>query len=216
MRIAAQFISWLFIPLFMPIYALLLVFFVPAENAVVFSNSLFFFPLVYKTFILTVFILLGVLAPAMSFLYLKMINVISTIEMEERSERNIPLLVTLIYCLLLYFSFFYVMSLNIYLPKYIQVLPFAGVLVAAACIFVNYKLKISLHAAGTGIFSGFIFAYLLEQIKFEFWLVPLVIVLSGLVMSARLYLKKHSHFEIYLGWSIAFVITFLSTYLYPF
>ncbi len=216
MRIAAQIISWLFIPLFMPIYALLLVFFVPAENAVVFSNSLFFFPLVYKTFILTVFILLGVLAPAMSFIYLKLINVISTLEMEDRSERNIPLLITLIYCLLLYFSFFYVMSMNIYLPKYIHALPFSGVLVAAACIFVNYKMKISLHAAGAGIFSGFIFAYLFEQIKFEFWLVPLVIVLSGLVMSARLYLNKHSHLEIYIGWSVAFVITLLSTFLYPF
>ncbi len=216
MRTFAQIISWLFIPLFMPIYALLLVFFVPAENAIVFSNSLFFFPLAYKTFILTVFVLLGVLAPGMSFIYLKLINVISSIEMEERNERNIPLLVTLIYCLLLYFSFFYVMSLNIYLPKYIQVLPFSGVLVAATCIFVNYKMKISLHAAGAGIFSGFILAYLFEQVKFEFWLVPIVFVLSGIIMSARLYLGKHSHIELYLGWGLAFLITFFSTYLYPF
>ncbi len=216
MRTTANIISWLCIPLFMPIYALLLVFFVPAENAVVFSNSLFFFPMVYKTFVLTVFVLLGVLAPGMSFLYLKLINVISSLEMEERIERNVPLLITLIYCLLLYFSFNYVMSLNIYLPKYIQVLPFSGVLVAATCIFVNYKMKISLHAAGAGIFSGFIFAYLMEQVKFEFWLVPLTLIVSGVIMSSRLYLNKHSHLEIYLGWGIAFFITFLTTYLFPF
>ncbi len=215
MRTSAQIISWLGIPLFMPIYALLIVFFIPAENAVVFSNSLFFFPLAYKQFVLTIFILLGVLAPAMSFLYLKLINVISSIEMEERGDRNIPLLVTLVYCLLLYFSFFYIMSLNIHLPKYIQALPFAGVLVAATCIFINYKMKISLHAAGTGIFTGFIIAYLMEQVRFEFWLVPLVLLVSGLVMSARLFLEKHTHFEIYLGWSLAFLITFLSTYFYP-
>jgi membrane-associated phospholipid phosphatase len=216
MRTTANIISWLGIPLFMPIYALLLVFFVPAENAIVFSNSLFFFPIAYKTFVLTVFILLGVLAPGMSFLYLKLINVISSLEMEERNERNIPLLITLIYCLLLYFSFNYVMSLNIFLPKYIQVLPFSGVLVAATCIFVNYKMKISLHAAGAGIFTGYIFGYLLEQVRFEFWLIPLSLIVSGVIMSSRLYLKKHSPLEIYFGWAIAFFITFLTTYWYPF
>jgi hypothetical protein len=199
----------------MPIYALLIVFYIPAENGVVFSNSLYFFSPPFKSFVLTVFILLGVIAPSVSFLYLRAIKAISSLQMEDKNERLMPLCIMLLYCLILYFSFFYVKNMNIHLPKYIQALAFSGAVVSAVFIFVNYKMKISLHAGGAGIFTGYLIAYLMEQIRFEFWIVILAFMISGIIMSSRLYLNKHTHVEIYSGWIIALFITFSITYYYP-
>ena len=104
---------------------------------------------------------------------------------------------------------------NNILPKYIYALPLAGVFVTASYTLINRWIKISLHAGGAGILSGFIIAYSFDQIQFEFWTIIFVIVASGLTIMARLYLKKHSPVEVYTGWCLAVIITFLINFYYP-
>jgi membrane-associated phospholipid phosphatase len=118
------------------------------------------------------------------------------------------------YCAFLYALFLY-KAPNGLLPKYFYALPLSGTIVTACFIYINRWIKISLHGGGVGIMSGFLFAYAVEQAEFQFWILIFAIIASGLTISARLFLKKHTQLEVYTGWSLAVILTFLVNYLYP-
>jgi membrane-associated phospholipid phosphatase len=199
----------------MPMYGLLIAMYVPSNQDYLFNeDSMFFLTDAAKTAILYMFLIFSVLAPALSFVILRKRNIISTIDMESQAERNIPMFITLTYCLVLYFLFILKAQDNI-LPKYVYALPLSGVFVTASFTYINRWIKISLHAGGAGILTGFIFAYVAEQIEYQFWILIFVILASGITISARLYLKKHTQTEVYTGWLLAVLITFLINYLYP-
>ena len=77
-------------------------------------------------------------------------------------------------------------------------------------------LKVSLHATGVGILSGFILAYFTEQVYFEIWILALSFFISGLVLTSRLYLEKHTPKELIIGYFFSFLVTFLLNLYYPF
>ena len=215
MKTLSHIISWVFLPLFMPMYGLLIAMYVPSNQDYLFNeDSMFFLTDAAKTAILYMFLIFSVLAPALSFVILRKRNIISTIDMESQAERNIPMFITLTYCLVLYFLFILKAQDNI-LPKYVYALPLSGVFVTASFTYINRWIKISLHAGGAGILTGFIFAYVAEQIEYQFWILIFVILASGITISARLYLKKHTQTAVYTGWLLAVLITFLINYLYP-
>ena len=216
MTIFFKTVSWVFMPLLMPIYALLIIFFVPsfqAETGAMNQQIIFYTPELKWGLILT-FLIIGVIAPGLSFVILRKQNMISTIEMDARKERKLPLIITVIYGVLLY-GILISRAGNGILPKYVYALPLACTIHTALTFVINKYLKISLHAAGTGILTGFIFAFCVLQLVFQFWIIFAVIIVSALVISSRLYLKKHTPFELFLGYVISLIITFSVTYFYP-
>jgi hypothetical protein len=215
MKQAAHLLSWVFLPLFMPIYALLVVMYIPSNQDFLFNDdSLYFLPDEAKYAVLYMFFVFGLLSPALAIIVLRRFNVITTIDMENQRERNIPMFIMLTFCLILYFLFIWKASGNI-LPKYVYALPLSGVFVTASFTYINRWIKISLHAGGAGILTGFVCAYATAQMEFHYWIIILAILASGLTMSARLYLKKHTPIEIYSGWTLATLLTFLINFLYP-
>jgi membrane-associated phospholipid phosphatase len=215
MKLLAEILSWIFLPLLMPIYGLMLAMYIPSNQDYFFNTeSLYFLTPEAKELILYMFFIFSALAPGLSFFMLHRRKVISTIDMESAKERSIPMLIMFGYCLLLYILFVLKAPNNI-LPKYIYALPLAGTLVTALYTYINFYIKISLHGGGAGILSGFIFAYASVQQEYQFWILPAVIIASGLTIFARLFLKKHTPTEVYTGWSVAFIITFCCNYFYP-
>lgn len=207
-------ISWVFMPLLMPVYALLLVLYVPSNQDFFFNQDcMYTMPPEAKQAVISMFVVFCVLAPGISFLELRRRKIISSLEMDEQAERMYPILIMLMYCLVLYLLFLYKISSNL-VPKYIFALPLSGVLVTAVFAFVNRWYKLSIHAAAAGILSGFILAYLLAQTQYELWVLILSLVVSGVIMSARLYLKKHTLLEVLLGWGTGCFLTFVVNYLY--
>ncbi len=214
MRTFAQVISWVFMPLFMPIYALLLVMFVPSNQDYLFNyDNLFWQPLQFKTALLTMFGIFCILAPGVSFLLLKRSGIISSVQMDDKTERTAPIVVMMLYCLVLYIMFI-VKSDQVTIPKFIFALPLSGVVVTAIYLIVNRWKKISIHAGAAGILTGFVLAYLLTQTEYQLWVFTLALLLSGLIMSARLYLNKHTFSELIIGWMIGSFITFGINYFY--
>ena len=214
MKITAQIISWVFMPLLMPIYALLLVMFVPSNQDYLFNyDNLFIQSFAFKIALLTMFGVFCVLAPGISFLLLKRSGVISSVQMDDKKERTIPIVVMLIYCLVLYIMFV-MKSKQLIIPKFVFALPLSGVIVTAVYFVVNRWSKISIHSGAAGILTGFILAYLLTQTEYHVWVFILAILLSGLIMSARLYLEKHTFSELLIGWFIGSFITFVINYFY--
>lgn len=215
MKVLSHLLSWIFLPLFMPLFGLLIAMYVPSSpQSLVENDSLYLMIDQNKWVVLFMFFVFSTVAPGLSFVILRALNVITTIDMESKRERLIPMLIMLAYCLLLYFLFI-VKAHNNILPKYVYALPLAGVFVTASFTLINRWIKISLHAGGAGILSGFIFAYSIEQVEFQFWTILFVILASGLTIMARLFLRKHTPTEVYAGWSLAVMITFLINFYYP-
>jgi len=216
MKLASQIISWVFMPLLMPIYALLLVMFIPSNiDFIQNSQCMYAMDFQFKKAFLYMFLIFCVLAPGVSFLILKRRGIVASLQMEERKERYIPIAVMFVYCLVLFFYINYLINVNrLIVPKFLTMLPLSGALVTAVFIIINRWKKISIHAAASGILVGFVLAYILQQIEYQLWVFTISLLVSGLVMSARLYLQKHTFSEVIIGWLIGSFITFVINFWY--
>ena len=212
--IFAHFFSWVFLPLLMPVYGLYFTLFLQSQQKVLNELGMFDLPHELKWQLFTIFTIFSALLPGLSFVALHKKNIISTIDMENQRERNIPLLVMFAYCIVLFGLFIYKAPNNV-LPKYFYALPLSGAIVTASFMFINRWIKISMHAGGTGILVGYFIAFILEHNLFPFWLLIAAVAASGLTISSRLYLNKHRPIEVYCGWSLALLITFLCNFFYP-
>jgi membrane-associated phospholipid phosphatase len=211
----AKFISWIFIPLFIPLIALFITMYIPSEEKNLSNPSLFLLAPEIKDQLILLFLVFGTLAPGFSFILMYRRRLISTIEMDDRTERVIPLFIVFSYCFIL-FLLFWLKAPNGVLPKYIYAIPLSGTILSVIFVVINNWTKISLHAAGGGILTGYLCAFSIQQLKFNYIIILIGFIISGLIMSARLALNKHSPFQVYLGWCIAFIIAFICNLYYPF
>ncbi|MBU2018068.1 MAG: hypothetical protein KJ941_00360 [Bacteroidetes bacterium] len=215
MKLVAQIISWVFVPLFMPLYALLILMFIPSrEDYLINDDSLFFLSLNLKLSLLFIFFIFSILAPGVTLIILLKKGLISNIEIDDKKQRLIPLLITAFYCLVLYL-FFVLRTSNIYLPKYIYALPLSGFITIGLFAWINFYTKISLHACGTGILTGLIYAYCSQSIYFDFSLLLIAVFITGLVMSSRIYLNKHTLPQVIYGFAGSAIIVYFINFFYP-
>lgn len=206
MKFLSHFFSWVFLPLLMPSYGILISLFVPAYSTDLEMTSLYFAPVESKWALFTIFFLFSVVAPGVSFVLLHRFKVISTIDIERQGERSLPLVIMLVYSLVLFFLLVYKAGEGT-LPRYFYALPLSGVAVTSIFLLINRWIKISLHGAGAGILLGFLFVFTRAQDHFSLVWVLSALLASGLTMAARLYLRKHSPLEVYTGFTLALLLT---------
>lgn len=199
----------------MPLYALAILMFIPSvQDYILNDDSLYHLSGRNKFAILLIFFVCSVLAPGLTLLLLIQRKIISTIEIDDRKERLIPLLITAGYCLVLYLFFLFVPS-NAQLPKYIYALPLSGFITISLFAWINMYTKISLHACGAGILAGLIFAYCANSIYFNFSLLMIAVFVAGFVLSSRIYLNKHTLAQVLYGFIGSSGIVFLINFYYP-
>lgn len=214
MEFVSKSISWLFLPLLTPIYGLMFLLFLPSDQDFFFNYScLYTMTLSTKYALIYMFTIFGFVAPGVSLLIMYRTGMISDIEIDNRRERSIPIIVQLLYCLFLYMVFIFKDPQG-QLPSYIYAFPLSGAIVTGFFFLLNRWKKISIHAAGTGIMVGMIIAYSLQCISYTFWIIPVSVLISGAVMSARVFLGKHTLLEVIVGWFVGFIITFGVVYFY--
>lgn len=215
MKIFMQIISWVFVPLFMPIYALAILMYIPSvEDFILNDDSLYHLAKENKIAILLIFFVCSVVAPGLTLLMLMSKKIISSIEIDNRKERLIPLLITAGYCLMLYLFFLFMRNDN-HLPKYIYSLPLSGFMTISLFAWINLYTKISLHACGTGILTGLIIAYCANSIYFSFSLLMIAVFITGFVLASRIYLNKHTLAQVLYGFGGSCIIVFFINYFYP-
>lgn len=212
MKILSHIFSWIFLPLLMPLYGLLMVMFYPAEELVPNTISMYALPLSIKWIVFGMFAVFSFAAPGLSFLGLFRFKIITTIDIENRTERLYPLLIMLIYGLMLYWLIGESDPKHL-LPPYFSSLALAGVTVTLLFMGLTQVLKISMHAGGAGILTGFLYAYFMQQHNPSYLWVAISILMAGMVISARWYLRKHTALELFLGYTLAGVITFGVVYI---
>ncbi|WP_405399430.1 hypothetical protein [Maribacter sp. Asnod2-G09] len=185
MKVFSNLISYLFHPLFIPIGGTVAYFLITPK----------FTPLeIQSASILPIFIL-TVIIPIITFLILKNLGLVHSITLDAIQERKYPLYIHASILLLILYKVIpnnYVSELYFY---------FTGLLGATiACILLLlFNFKTSLHTVGI---SGLLMYLINLSIHFEINLIiaiSLLIVCTGSIITARLYLKAHTGIEVVIG-----------------
>ena len=129
----------------------------------------------------------------------------SGLQLSDRSERSVPLLITALYYTLGYYLFQKGMSLPLPLQLY-----FLGTLLAVVCnLLINRFYKISSHAIGAGGLFGGLLGFMLVFHLGNLTPLLLSVGIAGLVGFARLQLQAHTQGQLYAGYLLGFLAEYL-------
>lgn len=192
-KVLAHSISVLFHPLLMVTYGLL--FFMWAnpyafgrlkDNAVI--------------LILLVFIY-SFLLPAVALFLLKKVELVDSLQLKDKQDRIIPLIITAVFYCWLSVNLFY----NPGYPKGFIMFTLGATLALMLSFIINLFTKISLHAIGIGGFVGFVVLTMLFYSYDNLESILLIsIILGGIIGSSRLVLDAHQPREVYYGYLVGF------------
>ena len=181
MRQLAILVSWVFHPLLLCTYlVILLTQFLPHFLLIPTASIWMFVGLVFiMTFVL----------PVLNLLMFKTFGSLPSLQMHQRRDRIVPfVLISIIYAVVAW-MFYYKISANVNFNK---VMLIVAVLVVTATVITFFE-KISVHSMAAGGLAGIIIP--LNKVVADnslLWPSVLIIVVAGAVMSARLYLNAHN------------------------
>jgi hypothetical protein len=162
-------------------------------------------PLKIKLYYITYIFLLTSLIPALTVLLLKFTGSVQTVILNDKEDRVIPYIVTTVFYLFTYYNFRTKMLPSNLLLGYLM----ACALIVFSVLLINFYSKISIHLATLGALCGLISAISSVSFFEVRWFLIGIILLSGLVGSARFSLKAHSASQLYLGFILGFFTMFL-------
>jgi hypothetical protein len=196
LRIFFKIITYVFHPILLPTYGTLLYLWAnPSIQGKEVDEGTFIHPsLVVITIFINTFIM-----PAMAILMMKALGFIKSVDMEDRQDRIIPFIATMT---------FYIWAYLVVKNYFDFMLPIYSIFILGTVVslmlsfFINLFLKLSIHMVGM---AGLMAGTLLMMMNSEKSLIGVflvIIVLTGLVASARLYLKAHTPKEVFIGFLI--------------
>lgn len=210
----SKFFSWLFLPLFTPIYGLLIVLYLPSRpSSFLLMDSLYHYPYEVKMLYLLLFGVFIVLAPGMSLLVLKMNKSITSLSLEIKEERATPIAIMTFYCLVL-FLFLIFQEKGAMVPDIIKGMALGGFVSSAIAYFLNQSFKVSLHGVGMGALAGFVLMYFTGMEVYSLPVLLAVFILGGVVLSARLFISAHNLKEVGVGYALGFLSQIICIYFY--
>ena len=214
MQFFYRLISIIFHPLLILSYALM---FLLLINPYVFSVQDY----KAKALILFSIIMLSVVFPALSIFMMRGLGLIKSLEMKDKKERIVPLIITGIFYLWLFVN----IKNNTLVPLAFKIFVLGATVSLFLAFFINNFSKISLHTVGMGGLFAIVFiirynfsyeSFIIDsrslgiyEIHFNF-IVLIIIVISGLVGTARLALKAHNIKDVYAGYMVGLVGQILS------
>lgn len=201
-RIPAKIISFAFHPLLMPTYLfIIIILFLPdALQPMSMKVMLYILLLIFiTTFLIPLFSLLG-LRSALN---------ISSLHLEKRRERILPFsFITLFYGLTTY-----LFHTKIEVNGFMMSILLGATAVVGIITLITLFYKISVHAAGVGCMLGSMLGMIYRYpTHYLLWQFCAVIILAGIILSARLSLNAHTGNEVYSGFLLGFIICFMSVF----
>lgn len=192
----ARIVSFVFHPLFMPLYGLTILLSAP--------TFLRYLPPAAKRVLFFVLLVNNVLIPLLLLPFLRIRNFITSYHLDERRERIIPMLTASI----LYFTTSFIV-LRYQIPFFLKSFIFATAVLSIVLSMINFWWKISIHAAGAGALTATVFSLWIKM----YTPLPLhfaaVIVLSGVILAARLKLNSHDPLQVWAGCLTGFMVPVL-------
>ena len=199
MQIAARILSAVFVPLLMPVYALILVMYIPQDiDFSTFKDSLFMIDERAKKYFLTIFFAMSFVFPAVSIIIMKWTKVIDTIEMDHKRDRYLPYILIAIYGIGLSYLLI-TLNKTVTISGHLLALSIGCTLISLINLIINTKIKVSAHATGVGILVGFLMVYFFNQPLGSIALIIIAILIGSAVISSRIILNKHTDLELLVG-----------------
>lgn len=159
----------------------------------------------YFIFLLSAFFIFTFLLPSSLIYIMYKKKLISSLHLSNRKERNVPYLIVIV-CLWFCTGLFdKIAPLNevrfiIYNTFFLLIIAF----------LINYRIKISAHMLGMGALTMYVYLIYRFQTSSLLFVLSGVIIISGFVAHARLFLKEHSFFEVILGYCLGILFTFVA------
>jgi hypothetical protein len=186
-RVLAKIISYIFHPIFIPVY---LCGFVVKTQSYLFAT----FSSWEKTVFILRFAVMYVMFPLVSVLLMKAVGFVSSIQLKTQRDRIIPYVVCMIY----YWWMWYVLH-NQSFPREFTILSFAIFVASISGLMANISMKVSMHSMAAGVMVAFVIMLGFSQdISFGIY-ISLVILLAGLICTSRFIASDHTAREIYGG-----------------
>lgn len=201
LRWPAQLLSYLFHPIFIPLYVILFLLFLHPSYFAGFSEGMKW---------RSVFILVqnAIFYPLFCILLLKGVGFIDSIFLKNQKDRIIPYIAVGIF-------FFWTYTVFKQQPIYPSILPafILGIFLASsAALIANIYFKISMHAIGMGGWVGVFLVIANSNTMLMSWPLAAVLLLSGLVCTARLIVSDHTPKEIYVGLLLGVISQFVGAF----
>jgi len=189
----ANIISGIFHPLLMPVYGTISLFCL---------DFFCFYTIFQKIYILLLVGAFTCVLPLAALLTLKWTGYVSNLRVERRKERYGVYLLSLLSYLICIYKLW-----QFGIPSWILLLVISVFLAILIIALINIFWKVSIHATAAGsLAGGTLFVMFLLHIDL-LWFFVSVVLLGGIVMSARLQLRAHSLAQVLIGYAIGVFFT---------
>lgn len=178
---------------------------IPTLGMILLLNSGFYFSMLSweaKRFILLVVFFTTCILPLLT-VSLMALNPRFDINMPKSTDRIIPQLAASVFY---YFGFVLLGRISIF--PVLKLFMLASILVIIALLLISFKWKISIHMATMGSLAGTFFALSFRKGMNPVYALLVIVLVSGLVGTARLAQNKHDIWQIVAGYFLGFLILY--------
>lgn len=195
---AANFLSTAFSPLLMPTYGVFLTLWV---------SVLCLLP--YGTRVTVLLMCMGItcILPLIFLSVLAHFKIIKDLHVNQREQRLIPYLFTAVcYAVAAYYLFYH------HSPQWFVMFMVGSAITVLVMALISLKWKISAHMAGMGGIIALVYQIHVQGLSafYLLWLLCILIVVAGLLGSARLTLKRHNLWQVLAGVIVGFLCVSLT------
>lgn len=187
-RMTATVISYVFHPLFIPVY---ISWFLISIQPHLFAS----FTPVEKILTILRFFIMYTFFPLVTVLLAKALGFLQSIFLKTQKDRIIPYIACGIY----YFWMWYVLRNQPEFSREIIILSMAIWIASSLGLLANIYMKVSMHAISTGVMLTFIFLLAFQQASGFYLYISIALLITGMVCTARFIVSDHSQREVYGG-----------------
>lgn len=187
-KLLAHFFSYIFHPLFIPVY---ITWFLTSVHPSYFSG----FSAYQKNWLVLRVAYSMVFFPLITVLLLRALKFIDSFFLHTQKDRIIPYIA----CGIFYFWVYLVFKNQPNIPIVLTAFIFSVFLASSAALIANIYFKISMHAIGMGGVIGILLIIMYSNTMLTTLPFSIVFLLTGLVCTSRLIVSNHQPKEIYLG-----------------
>jgi hypothetical protein len=202
LKAIAYFISYLFHPVFIPLYVVWFLLYIHPGYTNGFSAT-------ERIRTLLTVAQNAVFYPLFSVLLLKGVGFIDSIYLKTQKDRIIPYIASGIF----YFWTFTVLKEQEIYPRIFPAFMLGVFLASSAALIANIYYKISMHAIGVGGLLGIFIIILWTNTMLMTWPLAAALLITGLVCSARLLVSDHTPKDIYSGVAMGLLSQLLAAYI---
>ncbi len=193
--LAAQIMSMIFTPFYLPLVGLVALFM---------FSYMALLPMSYKLHTLLAVYIFTILIPTLLIHLYRRYQGWSSTELAKKERRIVPYIISIVS----YFGCFFLMEYH-NTPRVISIILVAALVIQMVCALINVWWKVSTHTAAIGGVMGALLAY---SIGFSFnpmWWICVVLILAGMVGSARIILRQHTLSQVVAGFFIGLFCAFI-------